>query len=379
MIRFPFRSTSRNRSALALVAVLTTSGGVHAQNPPSAGTATAEAQLTPQAPTDRAFSPFTGAQITATSDSSTATLKLTSGSNRWLKSETTDPHTAVADVFTLALSSPLAKGGAPTMLGTLDGLTSASTVQFQYSQYRVGGFRWGTPDQVRLDQICSTAKANYEKRNQKPFTQGCSTGFVHTYDIADFEEYRNAFHTDKKPRPFTAFGVGGKVGYETHAYYDSTTLAKLSSNKTPMSGSAYYSWISANHHWAVTGEAQLQRAYKDTTAQIACPTGESKPTVTCVNGSLGPPTPFTKQLLSAELRGTLLDHVDIFGVTAVAIDPMITVDTLNSNTYGFDVPIYLFGGSAGLTGGVRADWDSDKRSLVVGIFISKPFSLFEHQ
>jgi hypothetical protein len=32
-----------------------------------------------------------------------------------------------------------------------------------------------------------------------------------------------------------------------------------------------------------------------------------------------------------------------------------------------------------MTGGVRADWDSDKRSWAVGVFIAKAFSVFEHQ
>jgi hypothetical protein len=74
----------------------------------------------------------------------------------------------------------------------------------------------------------------------------------------------------------------------------------------------------------------------------------------------------------------VLDGLNIFGITSVAVDPLVTCD-VHTRTYGFDVPVYLFGGSAGLTGGVRADWASDTRAWVVGIFISKPFSLFEHQ
>lgn len=385
MIRFPSSSpfskrfARRSRAVWVAAAVSCIAcGSAQAQNPSVAGIATGEAQSAPQAPADRTFSPLTSVQISTLSDSSNATLKLTSGGNRWSKRETSDPHTAVADVLTLAVSSPVAKGGAPTSLGTLDGLASGATVQLQYSQYRVGGFKWAMPDKARIDEICANAKTSYRKKYGQAYTEACSTGFVRSNDSADADEYRGVFFTDKKPRALMAFGVSGKVGYETHTYYDAATLDKSSSNTSPVSAGAYYTLISPRRRWAVTGEAQYQRIYKDATAQIVCPSPGTTPTTKCINGSIGGPTTTTKQLLSAELRGTLLDGLSIFGITSLAFDPLVTYD-IRSQAYGFDVPVYVFGGSAGLTGGVRADWDSDKRSWACGIFISKAFSVFDHQ
>jgi hypothetical protein len=382
MIRFPLNSQSSRRHAagsiccVAVIVWLVAPHGAQAQAPPAAGLTSTAAAQAPPSPADRSFSPLGGAQINASSDSSNATLKLTSGASRWVGSTTTDDHTAVTDLFTIALATPIAKGGGSTTLGTLDGLAASSSVQLQYSQYRLDGFRWAVPDLRRVTEICDKAKANYAAANRRVFNGPCSTGFIRTYDLEDFDAYRSLFFTGA-PRVLTAVGFTGKMGYEAHNYYDPTTLIKASVNKTPLAVGTYFTVVSAGRQWAMTGEAQYQNAYKDAQTQTECPAPGAKPTVICAAGPIGEPATTTKALLSVELRGTL-GKFQMFGGSTIAIDPLVTFDA-HSSTYGIDAPVYLFSSSAGLTGGVRADWASDTRAWVVGIFISKPFSLFEHQ
>jgi hypothetical protein len=167
----------------------------------------------------------------------------------------------------------------------------------------------------------------------------------------------------------SVWSVDGRVGYQDYTFYNGTTLAKGDMKRTPWQLGGSLAWVDVgpNPSWAIVGQYQYQDTYTEQTSKTLCPSTSSTSVLKCVTGPIGAPTPTIKDLLTLEWRYQVGKQF--------AIDPSATYDA-HSSAYSFGLPFYFVKGSSNaFTSGVRADWASDKHHLVVGVFVTKGFSV----
>jgi outer membrane receptor protein involved in Fe transport len=168
--------------------------------------------------------------------------------------------------------------------------------------------------------------------------------------------------------------VNGKAGYETHAYYDGSTLAKGSATKAPFQFGVSATRVATGGRLSGTLSYNHQEAYLDGAGsqktQTLCPGGATG-VLACVTGFIGAPKRQQQELLAAGVR--------YIGETPwglpIGVGPSVTYET-RSKAYAVQVPIYLVADKdKNLTGGIRYDWTSDTHHSTVGIFLTSAFSV----
>lgn len=169
------------------------------------------------------------------------------------------------------------------------------------------------------------------------------------------------------------WGVSGKGGFTDYTFYDNPSLTKHKERRNGWSAGAYAAVRpdGSNFMFVVSGRAQ--DTYKDADSKTLCPPPSgSTSVITCVSGPIGEPARKRSNVFSIEGRAKLPglriseQPQDFIGVSLIA-----SRDTRNKIT-GVQLPIYLVGDIKGLNGGIRMDWTSETKTTV-GIFIGTTF------
>lgn len=309
-----------------------------------------------------------GAQLVAAKGTANATIKVSKQ-----VSSVDSAGQARFSVFSFTATAPLDKSGGASKLGTLDGLTNASTLEIGFSNYINNGLRIAPQIALNLPRVLDICKAAYEARFKKEHipvpqtTNDCDSEFVQKYASAEQQaEYDGAFF-DKKHSYRWLWGTAAKVGYQDVEYVTEAGPLKQKGGRTPWSVGLWGAIKPGEQEWLVLVNGQYQRAYKDNDAMTVCPLptpGASS--VICAAGPLGEPKQITKKLLTAEVRSR---------VAGIGYSIAVTRD-FAANVTGIEIPVYFLADKdSKLTAGVQTGWRNDTKKASIGVFIGTPFSI----
>jgi hypothetical protein len=297
------------------------------------------------------------------------------------------------NTLTITAQTPVGQGSDYQNIATLDKMTKATSLGIAFNHYAI---RWDSQAQTAndkdfqircvkiADELLAADPSQKVKLTSTYVPGGCNAGNLRAFiaDDANLSTSRKAAlaaaveklstSTAPKIKSIWLFSVNGKVGQETHDYYDGTTLAKFSDSKKPWEIGVAATRVFSPGNRSTSLSYKHQLAYDDAGGgekQTLCPPSGS-PNLVCINGYVGAPKRTNTDLITLDYR-----YLSPKGRAGVpwGINPAATYD-LESDKYGFQVPIYLILDSKkALTGGLRYDWTSDEHKSVVGIFITSAF------
>lgn len=325
---------SSHRNPLALSALLAgavlAGGGVQARAAAPEGADALDRMPTPSV--DEPVAPHNLLAIEGGQDASNVTLKIGGQLNALKGGANGGKATGSFVTYGLALSAPLDKSQDFTRPLTQDGLTNAAALKLEFSQLVVPQADYG-PD------------ATTQQRNDAM--------------AARVLAYRGAF---------------GKVSRKTYTAYDPLTLARDDLSRTSWRAGVFYALIGGSLGWSATVQYAHEETFKEADTRAVCQAGAG-PFLTCAAGPIGPLTRSRKDIVSLEGRRSWGPKILGEITPRFGIAPKIAYDAKHDD-WAVGLPVYLFGNSGGLTGGVRVDWDSRKdRDLLVGVFLTKTFSI----
>jgi hypothetical protein len=371
-----FRTAPMIAAAMAL-AMSCLSAASHAETTATRADASETLEGTPSPRANDPVGPLSALSVEGSQDTSTATLKFGAVQN-WIFAAPGEPAKGVFSTYSLAITTPIAKKSSSTNQATLDGLAKSTYVTFQASRLfvpAVGDWGDGGNDGAPCKAMWAAYPA-YKKLHPEAAVTECNTNTILqvTGDSALAHRYNDAADTAIAARgPSSLAGVFGKFGYEEYTFYDATTLAKDDLKRTPWQAGVYYARISSADNWAATGQYLHEESFKETDPKTACLAGVG-PVLTCITGSIGRATRVSKDVFSFEYRWTPYQLNIGVAQPKFGVAPKVSYD-VNNGDLALSLPVYLFGSSAGLTGGVRADWESKEHNIVVGLFLTKSFSV----
>lgn len=262
-------------------------------------------------------------------------------------------------ILSLTASAPTDDDDVGT-LATLDGFGGATSLEASFTG--VIGHLGPLPAAARA--ICD----DVDRRAQ------CDESLIAAKAPDRLAEFRAAERSDRSN--IYLWGVSVKGGTETFDYFDPTTLAEHSTERTPWGVSAFIYGKPFDGDTLVTVTYSYQETYRAADTLVVCPGGPAP--VVCVNGPIGEPSRRDAQLASVELRRRFQFAEGSF-FPSIGISAQFTYD-FESDVTGIDVPIYFLQDEWGkedakLTGGLRLGWRDDTDDFTVGLFISQPFSI----
>jgi hypothetical protein len=298
----------------------------------------------------------------------------------------------VTNSLSITAQTPVGQGQDYQNVATLDGLSKSTSIGFQYNLLKIRSTSQATTQSTPYYQntchalLHEIAAADPNAKIQKIWYEenACNAG-----NLADLVS-TDAALGDLKPTLAAAvetlrqtgipiidsvwfLSTNGKVGYEQHSFFDGTSLAKSTLDRTPWQVGLAGTYVFHGGVSSVTLSYNYQRSYedggKDGKMQTLCPTTGTT-VLKCVAGYINPPLRQDKDLFALDYR--YISPPGTFPIP-IGIDPGVTYDA-NSGAYGFQLPIYVIADkSKNLTGGLRYDWTSDKHESVVGIFVTSGF------
>lgn len=307
-----------------------------------------------------------GVEISSEQGDSTVTLKISGTLTSTLPANKHGASTGVADAWSITVQAPVSKADKPVLLGTLDRLSSSTTIELKYTSMHAVGFRSNSGE---LQKYCDTvlAPAAKKKDGTKPADLPCTDEMAVKYlkgkELDDFYniEISPDFH-------YYTWGFSAKGGYKDFDFFDSASLDKQTERKSQWSAQIFGS-LSPFENALAVGSFQIQQSYDDASSKTLCPAaGSGTAPVQCVNGPIGIPVDKRSELLTLEYRQALKSMAWALSVTR----------DFKNKLSGVQLPIYLVSDSKGsLTGGVRLDWTSDTHKTSVGVFVGQPFKLLD--
>lgn len=316
-----------------------------------------------------------GFELSTMNENNRATLKL----KRVLSTDTSadlvgppGSKKGMFSTYSLSASAPISKDSDITNVATLDGFANAFELAGSYTNIIVPGMRTShldsaneyTPEFVRF---CKDLGLDPDENN------GCDMNTVKEKLKAlgranEYAKYKAYFFDPKKPVMY-AYGVQGKIGYQSFDYFEQATLDKRNTEHAPWSGGMHVGFIPPNSTTLFILSGDYQKSYKAAKTSSAFLAGGTG-VVNCVTGSIGAPDEKEKYLVSGEMR-SLFSNVPLFKEVAMSLK--VTRDLKNDET-GVDFPIYLFNdGKGNLNGGVRAGW-TDTDDFTFGVFVGSNFN-----
>lgn len=354
---------------LTTVAMLACAGAAMAETPPSAKSGALLKKAPPaatvgaltQAPLEQPVSAARGIQIT-TEQGDTSVAFRYGWSTASGKGFGTDASTAVFQTYAFTASAPLADSG-DSQLASLDALASGFALEAKYTHTTITRAKGRNGDAMTAMCARLTA-AKPEILTERPdFIDKCSLELFGLYGAEDeFEAFKTLVWGERPTA--TIWGASARVGKDSFDFFDPTTLAEGSADKTAWSVKGFWAHRPLDGDWLLTLAAEHQDAYEASDAAILCPTATG--VVTCVNGPIGAPQKVRKDIVSAEYRRAFK------GFSAATV---LQYD-VNNDVSAVEVPIYLVRDKDGdLNGGVKLGWRSDTGDVTAGVFIGTAFGL----
>jgi len=330
------------------------------------------------APTDRALQDATSLfQVLAAKDSTRASLKLSSEISEPLVGGTPGKTGwGTTSQWVLTASGALDKKSDRTDLFSIGELNSDFDLKLQYNR-RWSLLRVAQASDVadlKRDSIAACEKAlepvkkaadcakDYAKRG---------SGFVGDWLGSEQEDaYLNQVAPDGLG---FVLGFEGNVGRKTHNFIDPALLKADDDKHTPFGVKVFGSLLPARSISTFTVSLNYLETWEDEKTKIVCPTAVTGPSVTCLNGALGPPTEKHKLIQGVEWRGLIPLNKDWL-IPNLGVSAQLLKD-YKSDEWSLDVPIYFAPDDKGkLIGGVRFGYTSEEDEFRAGVFIGAPFS-----
>jgi type II secretory pathway pseudopilin PulG len=282
----------------------------------------------------------------------------------------------VHDETSLEFSAPLAKKGdddAP--FATLDGLTSGTKLEFEFTRthsrvLNEAGFD-ELPVIIRARALCEAASTQANPRNCYDFDPAFMADF---FKEGDEDEFSRDLARRTLQQSWS-WSLRGALGYDEFAYYPTPLLTKTTDEEVSGSVGGGLT-IFPFDRTSVSFGLDYERSYDAGKAETTCPVpAPGATTITCVPGPLLPPELGDRLIFAPELR--YLHRIEGNNlVRALAFAPRIEFDLLSSDV-AFDLPIYFAADAkSGLTGGLRFGYTTEDDEFKFGVFVGKAFSLF---
>jgi hypothetical protein len=289
------------------------------------------------------------------------------------------------DTFSLTLSSPLEASADSGTLASLDGLGSATSLEFKFQQVRIplpsdasraaayerGGALYLICEAARPAYIAKMILAEPDPKNHEEIRKAaqdqCDTDLVGGGAPDRLAEFDNLLYWGASPKAII-WGTSGKAGSETFEYVQ-PTLSRISTEETSWSAkvfAAYQPPGKAFDQSLFTLSYAFGETWKAKDETTICPPGG--PPASCVKGPPGPPDKTNSSIASLEYRRSLKDQAFLIRVE----------HDFESDVTAVTIPLYLFKEKdGGFTGGLQLGWRSDTDETVAGVFVSKAFSFLE--
>ncbi|MGJ8560306.1 MAG: hypothetical protein ACSHX3_08730 [Litorimonas sp.] len=339
------------------------------------------------------------AQLSFTTEGSSASFKLASGGNeKGPKCINNDDNirSCRTSTWNLIVSTPFdSKDDTLLDLATLDGLASGVNATFKYSLGRTGGvdINMAEAESLGIDIDLITAREACiidEKRNGGKRTDDeiakCRTTTRYTAHSKDgkfpedaddlIDEYipkgQQARDTVFKNAYSYFINFEGKVNYEDFDFIDPTDLSSESTEKFEYSAGISATYVTLGERQiGITTGVKFQSDFKQADEGINCLNDMGE--ISCVSGR--PLAPERKESL---LGFSEVRHIfnNVPGLGKVGVAPRLTHD-FDEGVTGVNLPIFLASGDGNLSSGFQVGWRSDTDEVVAGFFIGTQLSLFQ--
>ncbi|WP_156895809.1 hypothetical protein [Massilia putida] len=306
-----------------------------------------------------------GAQITASNDGSSASIKIGK------ETSTLTDETAQFSTWNLSAEAPIGKTDSPHRLFSVDGFENATAIGVSYMRFQTGV----SPGNLsKLTEYCNKMRSAAEKSvSLPPGTDAkkleCTATNFAKYLSSDL--YQEARASMPGPTPGgVLWGAALKYGRQNSTFYDATTLSKNEVHNNPWSASLYAGWnpssVALPQFYVL--KVTRKQDYKDLDQSVRCPALATSTTIACVTGSIGMPKSQASTLFGLEGR--------ILIGSSVGISPSVTRDK-NVHKTTIDFPVYLLANKdSALSGGFGVSWDSQDKKTTLGLFVGAPFNVW---
>lgn len=314
-----------------------------------------------------------GAQVVAGSDDSSVALKFSyelSGVPQSIEPGIVR-NGATFTTLSLTASAPLGKGEQRQTLFGSGGIGKANTIGISAYYFFADWRNPSNAEKKEYDELCAamrkTAEKSFGVKPEDAAKLECRKTNFAKYAVADLSRVQ-MLRARPMPGGWGA-AINGKIGQSDATYYDSDTLAKSTARNKPWSLGLVVSYVPPSGTSLVSLGWDRRKSYKDQDPTTRCPTGATTPSVECVAGSFGVPSKQSSSVVTIE--GRILLPRDMALSVAVARD-------ISKKITAVEVPLYLAENAAGgLTGGLKLNWDTDKKKTTLGVFVGVPFAVWK--
>ncbi len=313
------------------------------------------------------------ARIVGGSDDTSAQITFSTHSEGRSSPSTTD--------FAITLTAPLDEDTGRADFLTVDGLPSQWSVGLSLSISLVD-FDGVNQRFAQRGKLLEKALQNCLRTEAKPtltadqLAAKCDLmesqvgDYLDPAELQDLNAARGTVYDALERKSFSVINIAGAVGTQEFEYFDSTTLGKSAERKYSYSGSIWFGHLpSIKSKVFLIGGFEAKRSFSDATKATYCPTGSATPTVKCTTGPFGPPKEETDFKISGKVR---------YRFSGSAGLEVSTAYDFKDKSWGVEVPVYfIVDKEGGLTGGIRAAYDSKEKDVQFGIFIGQTFGFLK--
>jgi hypothetical protein len=161
------------------------------------------------------------------------------------------------------------------------------------------------------------------------------------------------------------------VGYQKHDILNRTAFSIDRTDRVGFEVTAYGGIVGGNGNWSGRVSGGYSVGYKANKEAQFCLPASGGIGQNCINAEDGKPVKNKTSYVKAEGRLTLLRSAN--GVRRLAIAPEVNYDIGDKNVI-FDVPLFFQRTDGeGLSGGIRAGYNTDEKEFALRLFVGVPF------
>lgn len=229
------------------------------------------------------------------------------------------------------------------------------------------------PAQDLAEALTPTSSALFKAIEAPCFERKGGEDIFRTYGEAALgqAEYRRALRR-RLAGSLKFFGAQATLGYGTHNVINRAGFSLDQENRVGIDGRVYAGIISNDGRKSGRISVGYARGYAAQDSVNFCRPDASGIGETCISGEDGRPVRSENSYVSVEGR-LGFGKTDI-GPPQFAIAPQVTY-RVEDNDFLFDLPVYLVRqADTGLSGGIRAAFDTGKNDFTMRVFVGVPFS-----
>lgn len=313
-----------------------------------------------------------GVQLVAGANSTRIELAMTQAIDK------STEHNGNFDAYTLKLTAPLdedSDGG--SFLGE-GGLADDTSLELSFKRV------WA-PDPALVSSPANRHHLLHEGRRICAERAGANEtkkkecGKLFASELGDYlseDEMKILEDSDWDNSPTWIFGLSSAIGHSKFEFRDGTSFAELSETKVPWSLSANLGVNPSSTPLFFGGGYEYKVNYDAADDSAKCQNSD-EPILTCETGAFAPPTKEVSSSFFAVARTKT--QWSPFGQNSepLGVEFKVSYD-LKKEILSVNMPVYLFSDKdKGLRGGIKLNWDDDKKRVFAGVFIGSTFNIFQ--